>query len=484
MQKDNEGEVIAVTECIVIVKFSDGELPKIRDALTCTVDEEKVIGQKKFKAILEVIQLLGNGKVLCLYVNIENMLRRGLKVVNTRTSIKFPVGDNIKGRVLDVLGRSLDGLPDPVGNKNLPIHKKPPVFVDQVQNVEILSTGIKVIDFFCPFIKGGKIGLFGGAGVGKTVIVMELINSTSKQKGDSFFTGVGERTREGYALWKEMTEAGIINKNDLKKSKTTLVFGQMCESAAARYNVTPAALTAAEYLRDSSEDNSKNILLFIDNIFRFTQAGGEVSNAVGRLSSAVGYQPTLENEIGSIQERITSTKKGSITSVQAVYVPADDITDPAPAALFTHLDAFTILSRDIASKGIYPAIDPIASSSRALTPEHVGKEHYETAAKVNAMLKKYIDLQDMIAILGIDELSIEDQNNVYRARKIERFFDQPFFVAEQFTGIPGLSVEVKDTIYVLKKIVNGDYDHIPESCLYMIGSENDIMKKFEKIKEK
>ncbi|MEL6711777.1 MAG: F0F1 ATP synthase subunit beta [Pseudomonadota bacterium] len=483
MQDNNiHGYITAVTECIVTVKFDSHNMPKIGDALICTVDEKNAVNQEKFEAVLEVIQLLGNNKVLCLYVNIKYMLRRGLKVINTKTPIKFPTGDSIKGRVLDVLGKSLDGLPDPVSANNIPIHQSPPVLTQQIQQRAIFYTGIKIIDFLCPFTIGGKVGLLGGAGVGKTVIVMELINSSSKQKGDSIFTGVGERTREGYALWKEMIEAGIIDEKDLTKSKTTLIFGQMSESAAARFNIVPAALTAAEAVLEQSQDKEKNILLFIDNVFRFTQAGSEVSSAAGRLPSAVGYQPTLDYEIGCIQERITSTTKGSITSVQAVYIPADDMTDPAPAATFSHFDAVVVLNREIAAKGIYPAVDPITSSSAALTPEIVGKEHYDVANATKKILKKYNDLKDTIAILGLEELSEEDRNIVNRARQMEKFFSQPFHVAEHFTGMKGISVDMNEIIKVAKKIVTGEFDGIPDSCFYMIAGEEDILKKYDKVK--
>jgi F-type H+/Na+-transporting ATPase subunit beta len=407
-------------------------------------------------------------------------LKRGLAVNDSGGAISVPVGPGVMGRVLDVTGSPVDERGPVHADKRYPIHRPPPSLLDQSTSPEVLSTGIKVIDLICPFLKGGKIGAFGGAGVGKTVVIMELINNIAKLHGGvSVFAGVGERTREGNDLWLEFQESGVININDLEKSRAALVYGQMTEPPGARLRVALSGLTVAEYFRDAE---NKDVLLFIDNIFRFTQAGSEVSALLGRMPSAVGYQPTLLTEMGELQERITSTKKGSITSVQAIYVPADDYTDPAPATTFAHLDATTNLSRAIVELGIYPAVDPLASTSRILDARIIGDEHYEAARAVKQILQRYKDLQDIIAILGIDELSEEDKLTVGRARRIQKFMSQPFFVGEQFTGLPGKYVPVADTVRSFKEIVAGKYDHLPEQAFFMVGAIEEAVEKAEKMK--
>ena len=412
--------------------------------------------------------MLGSNRVRTVAMSSTDGLKRGMKVINTGEPIKIPVGKPILGRILNVIGEPVDKMGDIQTNDYLPIHRESPKLVDQNTDIEILETGIKAIDLIQPYQKGGKIGLFGGAGVGKTVLIMELIhNIASEHSGVSVFGGVGERTREGNDLWNEMKESGVID-------KVALIYGQMNEPPGARMRVGLSALTAAEYFRDFSK---QDVLLFIDNIFRFTQAGSEVSALLGRMPSAVGYQPTLATEMGELQERITSTKDGSITSVQAIYVPADDLTDPAPATTFSHLDASTVLSRQIASLGIYPAVDPLASNSRVLDPNIIGDEHYEVTRKVLEILQKYKELQDIIAILGMDELSDEDKETVNRARKIQRFLSQPFFVAEQFSGIPGKYVKLEDTIRGFKEIIEGKHDDLPEQAFYMVGTIEEAVEK-------
>ena len=457
----NEGIITQIIGPVIDVEFSGGELPEIYNALNITCDDGKVI-------VAEVQQMLGSNRVRTVAMSSTDGLKRGMKVVNTGEPIKVPVGKPILGRILNVIGQPVDNDGPIETDTYLPIHRESPKLVDQNTEVEILETGIKAIDLIQPYQKGGKIGLFGGAGVGKTVLIMELIhNIASEHSGVSVFGGVGERTREGNDLWNEMKESGVID-------KVALIYGQMNEPPGARMRVGLSALTAAEYFRDFSK---QDVLLFIDNIFRFTQAGSEVSALLGRMPSAVGYQPTLATEMGELQERITSTKDGSITSVQAIYVPADDLTDPAPATTFSHLDASTVLSRQIASLGIYPAVDPLASSSRVLDPNVIGKEHYETTRKVLQILQKYKELQDTIAILGMDELSDEDKLTVNRARKIQRFLSQPFFVAEQFSGISGKYVKLEDTIKGFKEIIEGKHDNLPEQAFYMVGTIEDAIEK-------
>ena len=461
------GRIYQVLGAVVDVKFdNEADLPDIYTALECDNHGKRLV--------LEVEQHLGECVVRCIALDTTDGLVRGLEVVNTGEPIKVPVGPELLGRIINVIGEPVDER-GPIASKNYkPIHREAPSFTDQSTKEEILVTGIKVIDLLEPYSKGGKIGLFGGAGVGKTVLIMELINNIAKGHGGySVFTGVGERTREGNDLYNEMTESGVI---DLKgdKSKTVLVYGQMNEPPGARMRVGLSALTAAEYFRDFSK---QDVLLFIDNIFRFTQAGSEVSALLGRMPSAVGYQPTLATEMGELQERITSTKDGSITSVQAIYVPADDLTDPAPATTFSHLDASTVLSRQIASLGIYPAVDPLASSSRVLDPNVIGDEHYDTTRKVLEILQKYKELQDIIAILGMDELSDEDKETVNRARKIQRFLSQPFFVAEQFSGISGKYVKLEDTIRGFQEIIDGKHDDLPEQAFYMVGTIEEAVEK-------
>ena len=457
----NEGLITQIIGPVIDVEFAQGELPEIYTAL-------KIYGEDGSVIVAEVQQMLGSNRVRTVAMSSTDGLKRGMKVINTGEPIKIPVGKPILGRILNVIGEPVDKMGPIETNDYLPIHRESPRLVDQNTDIEILETGIKAIDLIQPYQKGGKIGLFGGAGVGKTVLIMELIhNIASEHSGVSVFGGVGERTREGNDLWNEMKESGVID-------KVALIYGQMNEPPGARMRVGLSALTAAEYFRDFSK---QDVLLFIDNIFRFTQAGSEVSALLGRMPSAVGYQPTLGTEMGELQERITSTKDGSITSVQAIYVPADDLTDPAPATTFSHLDASTVLSRQIASLGIYPAVDPLASNSRVLDPNIIGEEHYEVTRKVLEILQKYKELQDIIAILGMDELSDEDKETVNRARKIQRFLSQPFFVAEQFSGIPGKYVKLEDTIRGFKEIIEGKHDDLPEQAFYMVGTIEEAIEK-------
>ena len=463
MSKQNIGTVIQVTGPVLDIRFADGQLPDLLNAI-------EIDNQGK-KLVVEVAQLIGDNVARCIAMSSTDGLVRGAQAVDTGGPITVPVGEGCLGRVFNLLGEPVDDKPAPEVTERWPIHRDPPAFDEQQSETEILETGIKVVDLICPYAKGGKIGLFGGAGVGKTVLIMELINNVAKEHGGlSVFTGVGERTREGNDLYGEMTESGVIN-------KTALVYGQMNEPPGARMRVALSGLTMAEYFRDQK---NQDVLLFIDNIFRFTQAGSEVSALLGRMPSAVGYQPTLATEMGALQERITSTKKGSITSVQAVYVPADDLTDPAPATTFTHLDATTVLSRDIASQGIYPAVDPLESTSRILSPELVGEEHYQVARVVQKVLQRYKELQDIIAIMGMDELSEEDRLAVNRARKIQRFLSQSFSVAEQFTGMPGQYVPLKETIRGFKMILNGECDDLPESAFLFAGTIDDVFAKAKK----
>jgi len=494
----NIGKVTQVIGPVVDVAFEgeNSKLPKILDAL-------EVVKSNGQKIILEVQQHLGEDRVRTIAMDSTDGLTRGMDVVDKGTPITMPIGEDIKGRLFNVVGEAIDGLTQPKGDKGLPIHRPAPKFEDLSTTSEVLFTGIKVIDLLEPYVKGGKIGLFGGAGVGKTVLIQELINNIAKAyAGLSVFAGVGERTREGNDLMREMIEAGIINYgekfkhsleeggwdlsavdlNELKESKATFVFGQMNEPPGARARVALSGLTVAEYYRDGDgQGQGKDILFFIDNIFRFTQAGSEVSALLGRMPSAVGYQPTLATEMGAMQERITSTKRGSITSVQAVYVPADDLTDPAPATTFAHLDATTVLSRKIAELGIYPAVDPLDSTSRILTREILGDDHYNTAQRVKEILQRYKELQDIIAILGMDELSEEDKLVVYRARRVQRFLSQPFHVAEAFTGLKGELVNIKDTIKGFNEIMDGKYDHLPESAFNLVGTIEQAVAKGEKM---
>ncbi len=450
---------------VVDVKFDDGKLPYISDALEVMVDDRK--------GVMEVAQHIGDNVVRCIMLTASEGLAKDMIVRGKGGPIRVPVGRKNLGRLFNVLGDTIDNGPSLEREKHWSIHRDPPKLADQSPVVEILETGIKVIDLLAPYAKGGKIGLFGGAGVGKTVLIQELIrNIAAEHGGYSVFTGVGERTREGNDLYHEMKESGVMD-------KTTMVFGQMNEPPGARMRVGLSGLTMAEYFRDEA---GKDVLLFIDNIFRFTQAGSEVSALLGRMPSAVGYQPTLQTEMGALQERITSTKKGSITSVQAVYVPADDLTDPAPANTFTHLDATTVLTRSLTEIGIYPAVDPLASTSRMLDPLVVGEEHYEVAQRVQECLQQYNELQDIIAMLGMDELSEDQKKAVARARRIQRFLSQPFHVAEQFTGLPGEYVSVKDTVEGFKQILEGKYDHIPESCFLNVGTIDGVVKKYEAMK--
>ncbi len=477
MEKSNKAQIIGhihqVLGAVVDVKFdNENELPDILTALECQNNDKRLV--------LEVEQHLGDCVVRCIALDATDGLVRGQEVINTGEPIKVPVGPELLGRIINVLGEPVDERGEVKSTMYSPIHRDAPAFTDQSTKEEILVTGIKVIDLLEPYSKGGKIGLFGGAGVGKTVLIMELINNIAKGHGGySVFTGVGERTREGNDLYHEMIESGVIDLNG-DKSKTVLVYGQMNEPPGARARVALTGLTEAEYFRDQEH---QDVLLFIDNIFRFTQAGSEVSALLGRIPSAVGYQPTLGTDMGAMQERITSTKDGSITSVQAVYVPADDLTDPAPATTFAHLDATTVLSRKISELGIYPAVDPLDSTSRALNPEIAGQEHYETARRVQEILQKYNSLQDIIAILGMDELSEEDRLVVSRARKIQKFLSQPFHVAEVFTGLKGVYVNLEDTIKGFKGILDGLYDDLPEAAFYMVGTIEEAIAKAEKMKE-
>ena len=456
------GTVIQVMGPVLDIRFEDGQLPELLSAIHVKNGEKTIVA--------EVAQHIGDNVVRCVAMSSTDGLQRGAEAVDTGASISVPVGEKCLGRVFNLLGETIDdGDQLPESNERWPIHRSAPAYDEQQTSTEILETGIKVVDLICPYQKGGKIGLFGGAGVGKTVLIMELINNVAKAHGGiSVFTGVGERTREGNDLYNEMIESGVIN-------KTAMVYGQMNEPPGARMRVGLSGLTMAEYFRDVKH---QDVLLFIDNIFRFTQAGSEVSALLGRMPSAVGYQPTLATEMGALQERITSTKNGSITSIQAVYVPADDYTDPAPATTFAHLDATTALDRSIASLGIYPAVDPLASTSRILSPEVVGKEHYETARDVQRILQRYKELQDIIAIMGMDELSEEDKLTVNRARKVQRFLSQPFTVAEQFTGYEGRYVPLKETIRGFREIIEGKHDNIPESYFLYAGSIDEVVAKF------
>ncbi len=468
----NTGKIVQVIGPVVDVEFSgpSSSLPKIYDALEAVSE----VDGHKHKVVLEVQQDLGEGWVRTVAMSSTEGLRRGAEVIDTGAPISVPVGDAVLGRIFNVSGDPVDEAGPVVTEKKYPIHRPAPPLVDQDTEAKILETGIKVIDLICPFTKGGKIGAFGGAGVGKTVVIMELINNIAKGHGGySVFAGVGERTREGNDLFNEMCEAGIIDKKDMSKSKVALVYGQMNEPPGARLRVALSALAMAEYFRD---EKNQDVLLFIDNIFRFSQAGSEVSALLGRTPSAVGYQPTLAAEMGNLQERITSTKKGSITSFQAVYVPADDLTDPAPATTFAHLDSTIVLERSIMELGIYPAVDPLSSTSKALAPEVVGKEHYEVARGVQRVLQRYKDLQDIIAILGMDELSPEDKQTVYRARKIQKFLSQPFHVAEVFTGIKGEYVKTEETVRGFKEILEGKLDDVPEQNFYMKGGIETVRK--------
>ena len=471
----NKGKVVQIIGPAVDVEFERGKLPGIYNALK--VKGSNHSGGRTFHLdiTLEVQSHLGDDTVRSIAMSSTDGLTRGMEVEDTGAAISVPVGDGTLGRILNVLGQPVDELGPVEHSKTYAIHRPAPKFEDQSTKAEILETGIKVVDLLAPYAKGGKIGLFGGAGVGKTVVIMELINNIAKEHGGySVFAGVGERTREGNDLWLEMKESGVIK-------KAALVYGQMNEPPGARLRVALSALSVAEYFRD---EQNQDVLLFIDNIFRFTQAGSEVSALLGRMPSAVGYQPTLATEMGQLQERITSTNKGSITSVQAIYVPADDLTDPAPATAFSHLDATTTLSRQIASQGIYPAVDPLDSTSRMLDPKIVGDEHYQVALQVQRILQKYKDLQDIIAILGMDELSEEDKLTVNRARKIQRFLSQPFHVAEQFTGFKGKYVKLADTIKSFKAVANGDYDHLPEQAFYMVGGIEEVIEKAKTLEVK
>jgi F-type H+/Na+-transporting ATPase subunit beta len=468
--KKNIGKITQVMSAVVDIKFEQ-EVPRILNALKCKIADREIV--------FEVAQHIGDYTVRAIAMDSTDGLSRGVEVIDTGEQISVPVGKAVLGRIMNVIGEPIDGLGEVKTKQMSPIHAEAPAFVDQSTASEILVTGIKVIDLLAPYAKGGKIGLFGGAGVGKTVLIMELINNIAKAHGGfSVFAGVGERTREGNDLYNEMLESGVINKDDLEKSKVALVYGQMNEPPGARARVGLSGLTMAEHFRDV---DNLDVLFFVDNVFRFTQAGSELSTLLGRIPSAVGYQPTLATDMGAMQERITSTNKGSITSVQAIYVPADDLTDPAPATSFAHLDATTVLSRQLAEIGIYPAVDPLDSTSQMLTPEVIGDEHYTVAREVQKILQAYKSLQDIIAILGMDELSEEDKIIVSRARKIQRFLSQPFFVAEVFTGMSGKLVSLKDTIAGFKGIIEGKYDDMPESAFYMVGSIEEAIEKAKKI---
>ena len=463
MSEKHVGEVVQVIGPVLDIRFAHDELPALLNAIE--------VDNKGAKLIVEVAQQIGDNTVRCIAMSSTDGLVRGMKAVDTGGPITVPVGEECLGRVFNLLGEPVDNRPEPEIKERWAIHRPAPSYEEQTPATEILETGIKVVDLICPYAKGGKIGLFGGAGVGKTVLIMELIHNVATAHGGlSVFTGVGERTREGNDLYNEMQESGVID-------KTALVYGQMNEPPGARMRVGLSGLTMAEYFRDVK---NQDVLLFIDNIFRFTQAGSEVSALLGRMPSAVGYQPTLATEMGALQERITSTRKGSITSVQAVYVPADDLTDPAPATAFTHLDAKTVLDRDIAALGIYPAVDPLESSSRILDPLVVGEEHYEVARGVQTILQRYKELQDIIAIMGMDELSEEDKLSVNRARKIQRFLSQSFSVAEQFTGMPGQYVPLKETLRGFRMILDGDCDDVPESCFLFSGTIDEVFEKAKK----
>jgi F-type H+-transporting ATPase subunit beta len=464
----NNGTIVQVIGPVVDVDFTGGELPKIYDALEIEFD----VNGKPTRLVLEVQQHLGENWVRTIAMSSTEGLKRGMAVIGTGSAISVPVGEGVLGRVFNVTGDPVDERGPVNYTKRYPIHRKAPALMDQDTKAQILETGIKVIDLICPFTKGGKVGAFGGAGVGKTVVIMELINNIAKGHGGySVFAGVGERTREGNDLYSEMSESGVIDQKDLSKSKVALVYGQMNEPPGARLRVALSALAMAEYFRD---EKNQDVLLFIDNIFRFSQAGSEVSALLGRTPSAVGYQPTLSAEMGDLQERITSTTKGSVTSFQAVYVPADDLTDPAPANTFAHLDSTIVLERAIAELGIYPAVDPLSSTSKALAPDIVGEEHYAVARGVQKVLQRYKDLQDIIAILGMDELSPDDKLTVYRARKVQRFLSQPFHVAEIFTGTPGQYVSIAETVRGFKEILDGKHDEVPETSFYMKGGIDQV----------
>ena len=466
MESKNIGKVVQIVGAVVDIRFEKDSLPDLLNAIE--------IDNKGEKLVVEVAQHIGDDIVRCIAMGSTDGLVRGIDAVDTGKAISVPVGKETLSRMFNLLGEPVDNLPAPETKERWEIHREPPTYEEQSASNEILETGIKVIDLIAPYLKGGKIGLFGGAGVGKTVLIQELINNVANQHGGiSVFTGVGERTREGNDLYYEMKESGVID-------KTVLVYGQMNEPPGARMRVALSGLTMAEYFRDVEH---QDVLLFIDNIFRFTQAGSEVSALLGRMPSAVGYQPTLATEMGQLQERITSTTKGSITSVQAVYVPADDLTDPAPATTFAHLDATTVLSRSISSLGIYPAVDPLESNSRILSPEIVGNEHYQVARQVQSILQRYVELQDIIAIMGMDELSDEDKLTVSRARKIQRFLSQPFSVAEQFTGMKGKYVPIKETIRVFKEIIEGKHDDLPESAFLFVGTIDEAVEKGRQIAE-
>ena len=463
MATKNTGTVVQIIGPVLDIRFEDGHLPDLLNAVDVYNGKQKIT--------VEVAQHIGDNVVRCIAMSATDGLQRGIEAVDTGKPITVPVGEECLGRIFNLLGKPVDNQPAPVTCERWPIHRPAPSYDDQESTTEILETGIKVVDLICPYAKGGKIGLFGGAGVGKTVLIQELIyNIATEHNGYSVFTGVGERTREGNDLYCEMKESGVL-------AKTALVYGQMNEPPGARMRVALSGLTMAEYFRDVKH---QDVLLFIDNIFRFTQAGSEVSALLGRMPSAVGYQPTLATEMGALQERITSTKNGSITSVQAVYVPADDLTDPAPATTFAHLDATTVLDRGISSLGIYPAVDPLDSTSRILSPEILGREHYEVARSVQRILQRYKELQDIIAIMGMEELSEEDKLTVNRARKVQRFLSQPFHVAEQFTGMKGQYVPLKETIRGFKEIIEGKHDEIPESCFLYAGTIDDVVAKFKK----
>ena len=460
MKRENIGRIVQVTGPVLDIKFEEGQLPALLNAVEVEADGRRLVA--------EVAQQIGDNVARCIAMSSTDGLTRGLPARDTGGPITVPVGDATLGRIFNLLGEPVDNLPAPETQERWAIHREPPAYDEQQSTTEILETGIKVVDLICPYAKGGKIGLFGGAGVGKTVLIMELINNVAKQHGGiSVFTGVGERTREGNDLYNEMKESGVLE-------KTALVYGQMNEPPGARMRVGLSGLTMAEYFRDREH---QDVLLFIDNIFRFTQAGSEVSALLGRMPSAVGYQPTLATEMGALQERITSTKHGSITSVQAVYVPADDLTDPAPATTFAHLDATTVLSRAISSLGIYPAVDPLESTSRILSPDVVGEEHYEVAREVQRILQRYKELQDIIAIMGMEELSEDDKRTVSRARRIQRFLSQPFTVAEQFTGMQGKYVPLKETIRGFKEIIEGRHDELPESAFLFAGTIDEVVEK-------
>ncbi len=475
---ENIGKVVQISGPAVDIQFDEKHMPPIYQALRITSEGFDI--PTPLNVVVEVQQHLGEGRVRTIAMEATEGMVRGMKAIDTGGPIMVPVGRETLGRVLNVIGEPVDQLGPVQTDKRMPIHRQAPAFDEQATGEEMFETGIKVVDLIQPFLKGGKIGLFGGAGVGKTVLIQELINNVAMQHGGySVFAGVGERTREGNDLWMEFQESGVIDPHDWEKSKAALIYGQMTEPPGARLRVALTGLTIAEYFRDVEHADT---LLFIDNIFRFTQAGSEVSTLLGRMPSAVGYQPNLASEMGQLQERITSTKNGSVTSVQAIYVPADDLTDPAPATTFAHLDATTVLNRALTEIGIYPAVDPLASTSRILSPRVVGEEHYDVAQRVKAILQRYKDLQDIIAILGIDELSEEDKITVNRARKVQRFLSQPFHVAEVFTGNPGKYVKVADTVRSFKEIIEGKHDDIPEQAFYMKGGIEEVLEAAEKMK--